>query len=257
MLVFVFLWMQMCVSLLTSTLVLEWFLIWAILYPDELSTQDCAPYSRVTGMEAGSWWTRSSIGLLAQPKDSVMALKPTSPLGWRKRKRRLSLLSNQNRIFNMEGWGGWGGVSSHTLVFVRYSGRCTGSWCRHQTDLQTSFWNQDGICSPSPDLDAEHVVRRRSQHYACHSAAAERCSHFLPNGPAALITASGLKRVTTARIAFTQRGGDGLFTTSVPWPCWFWTLGRSGKPQGSTRIRCDTLWKRKQNIITITYSTMY
>lgn len=105
MLVFVFLWMQMCVSLLTSTLVLEWFLIWAILYPDELSTQDCAPYSRVTGMEAGSWWTRSSIGLLAQPKDSVMALKPTSPLGWRKRKRRLSLLSNQNRIFNMEGGG--------------------------------------------------------------------------------------------------------------------------------------------------------
>lgn len=48
-----------------------------------------------------------------------MALKPTSPLGWRKRKRRLSLLSNQNRIFNMEGVGG---------CFFTYLGVCALQW---------------------------------------------------------------------------------------------------------------------------------
>lgn len=69
--------------------------------------------------------------------------------------------------------------------------------------------------------------------------------HISPHGPAALMTASGLKRDTTAAMAFTQRGGPGLFTTSAPWPwpSWFCVWGLSGKPQGSTRMRCDTLHK--------------
>lgn len=59
-----------------------WSLIWTTLSPDELSTQDHSPYSMVMGIEGGSRWTRCSIGLLAQPRDSDMARKPTSPLGW-------------------------------------------------------------------------------------------------------------------------------------------------------------------------------
>ncbi len=71
----------MTLSLLTSTLVWALFLIWTTLSPDELSTQDRAPYSMVMGMEAGSRSIRCSMGLLAQPRDSDMARKPTSPLG--------------------------------------------------------------------------------------------------------------------------------------------------------------------------------
>lgn len=55
--------------------------IWAAVSPEELSTQERAPYSMVTGMEGGSRWTRCSMGLLAQPRDSDMARNPTSPLG--------------------------------------------------------------------------------------------------------------------------------------------------------------------------------
>lgn len=51
------------------------------------------------------------------------------------------------------------GLSRHTSAFVRYSGKCTGSWCRHQTGLQTSFWNRDGICSPSLDLNQGQALR--------------------------------------------------------------------------------------------------
>lgn len=70
--------------------------------------------------------------------------------------------------------------------------------------------------------------------------------YTLPHGPAALMTASGLKRETTAAMAFTQRGRGGLFTTSVwPSPTGVCVCGCSGKPQGSTRIRCDTLRKKK------------
>lgn len=39
---------------LTSTLVGACFLIWATLSPDELSTQDRAPYNMETGMDGGS-----------------------------------------------------------------------------------------------------------------------------------------------------------------------------------------------------------
>lgn len=49
-----------------------------------------------------------------------------------------------------------------------------------------------------------------------HNGLLDKQEHILPHGPAALITASGLKRETTAAIAFIQRGGGGLFTTSVP-----------------------------------------
>lgn len=59
---------------------LVWFLMFTTSSPEELSTQDRAPYSMVTGMEGGSRWMRCSMGLLAQPRDSVMARKPTSPL---------------------------------------------------------------------------------------------------------------------------------------------------------------------------------
>lgn len=66
---------------LTSTLVWALPRISAALFPDELSTQDLAPYSIVTGMEVGSRCTRCNIGLLAHPSVSDMARKPISPLG--------------------------------------------------------------------------------------------------------------------------------------------------------------------------------
>lgn len=37
----------------------------------------------VTGKVGGSMWTLCNMGLLAQPRDSAMARKPTSPLGER------------------------------------------------------------------------------------------------------------------------------------------------------------------------------
>lgn len=47
-------WIMASSCLLTNTLVWAGFLIWAALSPDELSTQDRAPYSMVTGMDGGS-----------------------------------------------------------------------------------------------------------------------------------------------------------------------------------------------------------
>lgn len=57
--------------------------MWTTWSPEELSTQEHAPYSMVTGMVGGSMWTLCNMGLLAQPRDSAMARKPTSPLGER------------------------------------------------------------------------------------------------------------------------------------------------------------------------------
>lgn len=91
---------------------------------------------------------------------------------------------------------------------VRYSGRCTASLCRHRTDLQISFWNQDGICSPSLGLNQQNIQymwddgtgfylpqrsnRSRFEHitpWACcsnHSQWVEkgnnRCNNFHPSG---------------------------------------------------------------------------
>lgn len=79
-------WKSLCP--LTSTLVWAWPLISATLSPDELSTQDRAPYSMETGTEGGRRWTRCSIGLLAQPRVSDMARNPTSPLGRRKEREK-------------------------------------------------------------------------------------------------------------------------------------------------------------------------
>lgn len=46
--------------------------------------------------------------------------------------------------------------------------------------------------------------------------------------------------------ALTQRGMAGLLATSAPRPSWLCCWDRSGKPQGSTRMRCDTLEERKR-----------
>lgn len=69
-----------CHFLLTVTLVGLLPLIWMTVCPVELSTHESEPYSMLTGVDGGSRFTRWTIGLLAQPRDSDMALKPTSPL---------------------------------------------------------------------------------------------------------------------------------------------------------------------------------
>ncbi len=72
---------------------------------------------------------------------------------------------------------------------------------------------------------------------------------YSPQGPAALMTASGLKRLNTDATAFTQRGGETLLT-SDPWPpdsC-NWGGGRSGKPHASTRMRWLTLEDKTQQL---------
>lgn len=69
-----------CHFLLTVTLVRLLPLIWVTVFPVELSTHESDPYSMLTGVDGGSRFTRWTIGLLAQPRDSDMALKPTSPL---------------------------------------------------------------------------------------------------------------------------------------------------------------------------------
>lgn len=53
-----------------------------------------------------------------------------------------------------------------------------------------------------------------------------------PQGPATRRTASGLERPRTDATALTQVGGARISLGSV---------GRRGKPHGSTRIRCLTL----------------
>ncbi len=67
-------------SFLTVMLVRLLPRIWVTVFPVDASTQDSAPYSMLTGIDGGSRWTRWTIGLLAQPRDSDKALKPTSPL---------------------------------------------------------------------------------------------------------------------------------------------------------------------------------
>lgn len=123
------------------------FRIWAAASPEELSTQERPPYSMVTGMEGGSRWTRCSMGLLAQPRDSDMARNPTSPLGGSNqglnfsRFKRGSVRTNRVLCTNqvhLDGGGG-GGVRGLTWGPGRCSGKCTASWCRPQTCPQTSF----------------------------------------------------------------------------------------------------------------------
>ncbi len=67
-------------SFLTVMLVRLLPRIWTTVFPVDASTQDSAPYSILTAIDGGSRWTRWTIGLLAQPRDSHKALKPTSPL---------------------------------------------------------------------------------------------------------------------------------------------------------------------------------
>lgn len=234
----------------------------------------------VTGIDAGSKFTRWTIGLFAQPKDSHMALKPTSPLWVKEREIQLSKLvghfSKKLKFFI---------VTALSSGSERYSGKCIVSLCRHQTDPQTSSWSQDGICSRVPDLqtntcgirpvssfgnmdvfvemklsciltiifvpksnpsqmwNSEFVVRNNQIGFWTELS----YILFSPQGPAALMTASGLKRLTTENTALTQRGGDTLLT-SDPWPpepgscCW----GRSGKPHASTKMRWLTLVGRNK-----------
>lgn len=58
---------------------------------------------------------------------------------------------------------------------------------------------------------------------------------YSPQGPATRRTARGLERPRTDATALTQAGGVRISLGSV---------GRRGKPHGSTRIRCLTLHKR-------------
>lgn len=146
------------------------------------------------------------------------------------------------------------GLLPHTLESVRYSDRCTVSSCRHQTNLQTSSWNRAGICSPTRGLSQKEMMSHQ-RHIRCKV----RWDFVLsPHGPAALMTASGLKKETIDAMTFTQRGGRKVFTASGPWLSWFSALGLSGKPHGSTRMRCDTLKKtsRKKGIFLLFYDTL-
>lgn len=59
---------------------------------------------------------------------------------------------------------------------------------------------------------------------------------YSPQGPATRRTASGLERPRTEATAFNQVGGARISLGSV---------GRRGKPHGSTRIRCLTLKEGK------------
>lgn len=59
---------------------------------------------------------------------------------------------------------------------------------------------------------------------------------YLPHGPATRRTASGLERPRTDATALNQVGGARISLGSV---------GRRGKPHGSTRMRCLTLREEK------------
>lgn len=68
---------------------------------------------------------------------------------------------------------------------------------------------------------------------------------YSPQGPATRRTASGLERPRTEATALTQVGGARISLGSV---------GRRGKPHGSTRMRCLTLKEDKGEAV---YSWRY
>lgn len=63
---------------------------------------------------------------------------------------------------------------------------------------------------------------------------------YSPQGPATRRTASGLERPKTEATALTQVGGARISLGSV---------GRRGKPHGSTRMRCLTLQEDKGEVV--------
>lgn len=63
---------------------------------------------------------------------------------------------------------------------------------------------------------------------------------YSPQGPATRRTASGLERPRTEATALNQVGGARISLGSV---------GRRGKPHGSTRMRCLTLKDDKGDVV--------